>query len=135
MKNLKFPTFLLAMLISLMACNDDEVAPVNNDNDIPDNKPGLFEMNLKVETPAAMKNSEDWHAAMAVGYVEPINAFTEFNAFFSPPEDGFRYEVISNKDKSGSAKQYFEGALDIEFQWDAAGNGSWKSYEEGEWTV
>ncbi len=252
MKRLKFPVFLLAMLFSVAACTEDEVTPdggANSDDDIK-TRLSLFERELLVGTPAAMESSEDLYAVMAVGYVNSINTFNEFDAFFYPPEgakktnspirasnariaasytvyewsyqgesvayqfseqsgknvfeifikeqgqkdylrfyyaeeaaDGktgtfkvfdiegedpsvaaliwtweilendsfkfifsstegeFRYEVISNKDKSGNIKQYYGNELGTEIFWDAAGNGNWKSYqegeepEEGEWTV
>lgn len=46
-------------------------------------------------------------------------------------EDDYRYEIISNKDLSGSIKSYSAGNLDMEMNWDSAGNGSWKEYEDG----
>lgn len=56
-------------------------------------------------------------------------------------DEDYRYEIISNKDLSGSIKSYTEDNLDMEMEWDSAGNGSWKEYDgdslvdEGEWTV
>ena len=56
-------------------------------------------------------------------------------------DEDYRYEIISNEDLSGSIKSYTEDNLDMEMEWDSAGNGSWKEYDgdslvdEGEWTV
>lgn len=58
--------------------------------------------------------------------------------FFS---NAFKYEIISNKDLSGSIKVFEEDTLTEEIGWDEIGNGWWKLYEAGElvdsgsWTV
>lgn len=55
--------------------------------------------------------------------------------------DYFKYEIISNKDLSGSIKLYEDSVLTQEMEWDKIGNGWWKEYEagelidSGEWTV
>lgn len=55
--------------------------------------------------------------------------------------ESFKYEIISNKDLSGSIKFFEDNILTQEMGWDKIGNGWWKQYDagelkdSGEWTV
>jgi hypothetical protein len=56
-------------------------------------------------------------------------------------ENSMKYEVVVNEDGSGNIKLYDEGTISYSSQWDASGNGSWISYDDGiqqgtgKWTV
>lgn len=70
-----------------------------------------------------------------------IRADESYFFTFHSIEDDYRYEIISNKDLSGSIKSYTEDNLDMEMEWDSVGNGSWKEYDggslvdEGTWVI
>lgn len=60
---------------------------------------------------------------------------------FRSYEDDYRYEIVSNKDLSGSIKSYEGSNLEMQIEWNSDGNGFWQEYEggdlvdQGEWAA
>lgn len=57
-------------------------------------------------------------------------------------EENYVVDIESNNDLSGSIVVNEDGAVTAEYEWDAAGNGSWKEYgsegnllDQGSWTI
>ncbi len=54
--------------------------------------------------------------------------------------DLYNYEFVSNADGSGSLKEYNQGNLYMDIEWDSQGNGTWTQYsgdtsQSGSWSV
>lgn len=86
-----------------------------------DGNSGMFKMfNIAGEDPSEVAASWMWE----------ILADESGKFVYDLANGDFRYETVANKDESGNLLISKKGADYMYFEWDSAGNGSWKQYDE-----
>lgn len=114
-------SFILILFLSIIfinGCSDDSTSSNNSD------EPPTLEMR-QIEIPAALTNSTDPHAQMAVAYITTANSFSGYAAFFTP---------VSGTSNNGEY-QWTSNGLNIKMITDKSGDYyTWRIYISGNYS-